>query len=255
MKSFEKEITVDDIKIPSKKQMEKLPLIIVEGGSNPYILWLKEHTEIDRRVPPVYPEFIIKSPENDIMYTIVVAYNHECTAFAARVWLNDELFIKRLTGDYNDEAGDGTCHGFKGHAVVDNAATNKYDEQWIRTMCLAVGCSITAIQAYLLYHKPDIVEQIYTPSEAAKKEPKQKKRRRVVAEPIRIRKTKIKRIRLDSAVDKPPRNINYKKLAWHVRGHYRHVGKDKKLKYIQPFVCNRKDGAKAKRIIYKIDKD
>lgn len=89
----------------------------------------------------------------------------------------------------------------------------------------------------MLYFKPEIVEQIYAPSESKSRKTSTKKRR-VNAEPIKIRQTKIKRIVLN-ANDRPPKNIDYKKLSWHVRGHYRHVGKEKKLRYIQPFICNR----------------
>lgn len=51
---------------------------------------------------------------------------------------------------------------------------------------------------------------------------------------MRIRSSKIKRIYL-TAADKPDRTINYRKLSWCVLGHYRHVCRDKKLKYIHPF--------------------
>ena len=66
---------------------------------------------------------------------------------------------------------------------------------------------------------------------------------------VKIRSTVRKLIRIDMR-ELPQREYKYKKLAWSVRGHYRHVGKDKKLKYIAPFICNRggaKNKPKAKR--------
>ena len=61
---------------------------------------------------------------------------------------------------------------------------------------------------------------------------------------MKIKSTVRKLIRIDTR-ELPPREYKYKKLAWIVRGHYRHVGKEKKLKYIAPFTCNR-GGAKVK---------
>ena len=66
----------------------------------------------------------------------------------------------------------------------------------------------------------------------------------VAAGSMKIKSTVRKLIRIDTR-ELPPREYKYKKLAWSVRGHYRHVGKEKKLKYIAPFTCNR-GGAKSK---------
>lgn len=116
-------------------------------------------------------------------------------------------------------------------------AADLYEEEWLKQTMLACSFVVIAVQAYMLYFKPEIVEQIYTPSETTST-PAKSRKKRITAEPIRIRKTKIKRISLKKQ-DRPPKDINYRKLSWFVRGHYRHVGKEKKLKYIQPFTCNR----------------
>lgn len=222
---------------PSDKKLPKFPVISIEGNINDYITWFHNHPEIDRRVPPIFQDFIINySYAGSTMlanYELFVHYTDDYTKFYFRLRMNGE---KLSYGSVDYETVNGTDFGVNGK--ITDKAYDYYEYEWLANTTLAAGIIILAIQTYMLYFKPEIVEKIYTPDAQPKKKKNSQTRRRITAEPIKLRKTKIKRIYL-SAVDRPPKNVNYRKLSWHVRGHYRHVGKEKKLKYIQPFVCNR----------------
>lgn len=215
---------------PSQKNKEKYPLIKVNGDANEFILWIMAHPELDKRVPPIYQDFRLEfATPKGILCELFVHYNDELTAFAVKARLDGEN-LGVLESDYEHYSDK-----FEVKAKLTERAGDKYDLNWLKEFTTAIVSIIIAVQAYMLYFKPEVVEKIYAPTETKKAG---YKRRRVGAAPIKIRKTKIKRIILN-AEDRPPRDVDYKKLSWHVRGHYRHVGKEKKLKYIQPFVCNR----------------
>ena len=123
-------------------------------------------------------------------------------------------------------------------------ALRTYSEDWLRLFAIFSVNFIIAVQAYILYHKPEVIEQVVDAS-APRKTPdnaNQKKRKKNGS--VKIKNTVRKLIHIDTR-ELPPREYKYKKLSWSVRGHYRHVGKEKKLKYIAPFTCNR-GGAKVK---------
>jgi hypothetical protein len=217
---------------PSDKRLAKLPLIAIEGDANDYANWLYEHPEIDRRVPPIYPDFVIRHIQSGHTYEITAHYNDAFTAFCFRLRMDGDNLITGYT-DYETINGTIVCV----NGGVSAKAADLYTEEWLKQTMLASSLLVIGVQAYMLYFKPETVEQIYAPSESSVPTA-YLRRKRITAEPIRIRKSKIKRIYLRKQ-DRPPKDINYRKLSWFVRGHYRHVGKDKKLKYIQPFTCNR----------------
>lgn len=227
---------------PSDRRAEKYPLIAMyDDTANDFINWLNEHKEIDRRVPPIYQDFRITHKAGGNEYRIFAHYNDDSTAFEFRMKMDGKTIIQGAS-DYNLYDGD--------HVHVSAHARDKYTEEWIRNTALAAALLIISVQAYMLYFKPEIVEKIYNPSAPAKSRAGNRKSR---VEPVRIRSSKIKRIYLTSS-DKPDRTINYRKLSWWVRGHYRHVGKEKKLKYIQPFTCSRGGKeTKIKRAVYRVE--
>lgn len=218
---------------PSPKNVDKYPLIAIKGNPNDYVEWIRAHPEIDMRVPPVFQNFRLIFNSYDIVYDLFVHYSDDFTSFEVR-WKMDDRTIGIVSCDYAERREDGKFHY---RARITENAADKYKHEWLENAIIAVGTTVIATQAYMLYHKPEIVEQVYAPSSAPEKSSSAPKKR-VNAEPVKIRKSKIKRITL-SEDDRPPKEANYRKLSWHVRGHYRHMGKSKKLVYIQPYTCNR----------------
>lgn len=222
---------LDQYVFPSKKKIAKFPTVRIVGDNTRYMGWLADHPEIDNRVPPIYQNFII---ETDVL-TILVCYTDDSTCFYAKSWEiahGKERTLSYVCIDYNE------CEN--GHFRLNHmpGLRQPITEQELAAFAefgKVTATMVIAVQAYILYHKPEVVEQIYTPGESHGTTAKKHK---VTAQPIKVRKTKIKRITLTEQ-DTPKKEIHYNKLSWHVRGHYRHVGKDKHLVYIQPTIHNR----------------
>lgn len=226
---------MDNFMFPSAKNTNKYPSIEIRGEANELLSWFAAHPELDRRVPPVYQNFVLyHTVEGKDRFEVFTHYSDSFTSLVIRLKINDRTIIT-AESDYNTYNAETNYVGVQIYAS--DSCRELYGDDWLKQTALAALLLILAVQSYMLYFKPDIVEQIYTPS-AEPKPKSDRKKRRVTAEPIKLRKSKIKRIVL-SSTDRPPKEVNYHKLAWHVRGHYRHVGKEKKLKYIQPFVCER----------------
>lgn len=211
---------------PSQKKIDKFPVVRIAGDENRFCKWMVEHPEIDPRVPPIYQNFVITSEH----CTFVVCYNDTITGFYAKCQY-ETVYIGAIFVDYSKLEG----NRIKLQADIPDSIVETVDPNWLYSFCNAACSMIAGVQAYMLYHKPEIVEQIYTPGEERKSSTKKK---RITQQPIKVRKTKIKRITLTEQ-DKPQKEIHYNKLSWHVRGHYKHVGKDKHLVYIQPGIRNR----------------
>lgn len=230
------------IEFPSDKACEKLPRIVVDGDPNDMIEWINIHREIDRRVPPVFPGwFILEFTPGEYHVVICASFTKEKTAFVFRSTINGLRAVSADT-DYNtiDEEGYISINSY-----YFAGALREYGEEWLKQFAIFSSNMIIAVQAYILYHQPKVVEQIVDVS-APRKTPENstKKKKTKKNSGIKIKNTVRKIIRVDTKV-LPPREYKYNKLAWSVRGHYRHVGKEKKLKYIAPFTCNR-GGAKNK---------
>lgn len=222
---------VDKYVFPSQKKMAKFPVIHIAGDSDRFITWITDHPEIDNRVPPIYQNFIVEAEDTRIL----VCYTDDSTCFYAKAWRvshGNEKYISSISIDYN-ECVDGKFR--LNHMITPHAPAGLAETNWFEKFSMVASTLVIGVQAYMLYHKPELVEQIYTPGES---HPTRSKKHKVTAQPIKIRKTKIKRITLTED-DTPKKEIHYNKLSWHVRGHYRHVGKDKHLVYIQPTIHNR----------------
>ena len=238
------------IEFPSDKACEKLPRIVVGGDANAMIECINQHTEIDRRVPPVFSGwFVIELRQGEYKIAICVTYTNDKTALCFRASING-LRAVIASMDYAQIDNDGI-------AIVDSnystGALRTYSEEWLQQFAIFSVNVIIAVQAYILYHKPEVIEQVVDAS-APRKTPDnahQKKRKKNGS--VKIKSTVRKLIRIDTR-ELPPREHKYKKLAWIVRGHYRHVGKDKKRKYSAPLTGDRggaKNKPKAK--IYEIE--
>lgn len=229
------------IEFPSDKACEKLPRIVVGGNANAMIEWINTHTEIDRRVPPVFSGlFVIELQQDEYKIVICATYTKDKTAFGFRSSING-LRAVIASMDYAKIDNDGV-------ATVDShystSALRTYAEDWLQQFAIFSVNVIIAVQAYILYHKPEVIEQVVDASAPRKTSENAHQKKRKKSGSVKIKNTVRKLIRIDTR-ELPPREYKYKKLAWSVRGHYRHVGKDKKLKYIAPFTCNR-GGAKNK---------
>lgn len=230
------------IEFPSDKACEKFPRIVIDGDANDIIKWINDHREIDRRVPPVFPDWFVLDLKPDGYHVVICAkYNEDKTAFVFRSAINGiRAVVAEL--DYNKLDDDGSAPLDSSYSAK---ALQEYDEKWLEQFAIFSTNMLIAVQAYILYHQPKVIEQVVDVS-APRKTPESsaKKKKTKKNSGIKIKNTVRKLIRVDTKV-LPPREYKYKKLAWSVRGHYRHVGKEKKLKYIAPFTCNR-GGAKNK---------
>lgn len=229
------------IEFPSDKACEKLPRIVVGGNANAMLEWINQHTEIDRRVPPVFSGwFVIELQQDEYKIVICATYTNDKTAFCFRASING-LRAVIASMDYAQIDNDGV-------ATIDShystGALRTYSEEWLKQFAIFSVYIIIAVQAYILYHKPDVIEQVVDASAQRKTPDNAHQKKRKKSGNVKIKSTVSKLIRIDTR-ELPPREYKYKKLAWSVRGHYRHVGKEKKLKYIAPFTCNR-GGAKNK---------
>lgn len=229
------------IEFPSDKACEKLPRIVVGGNANAMIEWINTHTEIDRRVPPVFSGwFVIELQQDECKIVICATYNEDKTAFAFRASINGLRSV--IAGmDYSKIDNNGVVTIDSHYST---GALRTYAEDWLQQFAIFSINVIISAQAYILYHKPEVIEQVVDVSAPRKTSENAHHKKRKKSGGVKIKSTVRKLIRIDTR-DLPPREYKYKKLAWSVRGHYRRVGKEKKLKYIAPFTCNR-GGAKNK---------
>lgn len=230
----------DVLSFPSDKAYSNYPRINIDGDCNDLAKWFEQHKEIDRRIPPVFPDFFIVDMYSTIGNHIVVCahYNDDKTTLAFRAAMDDTRLLT-ATVDYNAINGDIVYI-----LSTPTKAAEKYTREWTENFSLFCALSVLAAQAYLLYHKPEEVEIIYAAAQnrAANSEKKRKPSQKNGS--VKIGSSMRRIIRINPR-ELPPREHKYNKLAWGVRGHYRRYGKDKHLKFISPYICNR-GGAKRK---------
>lgn len=217
---------------PSLKKMDRLPGIELAGnGFIAYYTWFYEHPEINRAVPPVYPDFTIRYHRGppDLRephdYTVCVHYAEDLTAFAA-CHVRDGKKILTAFCDYTDM-----------RAQISAPDNLPFSPDWIEREGRDVVQIVLAVQAYILYHQPQIVEKVLT------EPPRERKRtdRKPADRPTgHIGQTRTHYIRLSETIPKE-RNVNYRAIQWTVRGHYRHITKQGKptLVYIAPHLAKR----------------
>lgn len=216
------------------KSIGKLPTIELAEVNliNSYQQWFDQHPEISRCVPPLYRDFVIKFRLSfsgvTHNYVEIVHYNDGLTVMDVCHTIDGKKVLT-VSADY--ASFDGKLVKAKGSYP----ASTKYADDWLKNECTATVTNTLAVQAYILYHKPDIVPIYITAPSARRHKPKSSPAPRVIKDTAR------KFIRL-SADDKPPRQANYRAIQWTVRGHYaRYHYKDGtvKLKYIAPHIAKR----------------
>lgn len=229
---------LSDYRFPSIKKIGKLPTIELSDGSllQKYKDWFSG-SGIQNCVPPIFRDFVIRfslsfgDKEHD--YIEIVHYNEEMTEFAA-CHIIDGKKVMELESYYAEYYED------KIHALVHAPITTKYSEEWLRNEASATVTAILAVQAFILYHKPDIVP-VYLSDP-----PKQRKKNEENTGTVKTSKKRVtdsvrRYIRLTSE-DSAPIQRNYRAIQWQVRGHYRHLeNKDGKRYaiYIKPHLAKR----------------
>lgn len=164
-----------------------------------------------------------------------VQFTPDSTSYRCTVW-EDGKKSYYCDIDYNDFA-DNIIHG---RASFAQAPENDKELSHMQFHAEETSRLIAAVMSYILYHKPDEVDEPprelqRRPAKEASKEAKSKQK------PIKIKNKKHKVIFI-GANERPPRQYNYKVMAWRVRGYYRRsTAADKHLVFIPPHFCKRAD--------------
>lgn len=223
---------------PSLKAAEKLPAIELEGHDLPdkYRGWLSEHPEITTQVPPVYRDFTIRYTQDwngrIDHYVDIVHYSEDMTQYDACHAIEGKKIFE-LHADYAEYAGeDMPLH-------MTAPETTRYSREWLIAEGKATGHLIAAVQAYILYHRPEVIPVYLTDPPQRRKssasKPVPKSGTKTVAKTVR------RYIRL-TGEDPLPREINYRKIQWTVRGHYRRLPQkdgSEKLTFVRPHTAKR----------------
>lgn len=239
---------LDGWTIPSVSKLDKMPTIEFTAVNLlcEYRDWFNTHKEIPRCIPPLYQDFCIRYKlqfgEREHDYIDIVHYNDELTALAACHCIDGKkvLFVESHYLDYD---------GANIKSSLRVPAKSRYSEDWLKNEAVATIFAVLGVQAYLLYHRPDIVPVFVDAKPSAKRKPAKAQPRTRTVSNIQKRYIRI------GADDKPPRIVNYKAIQWTVRGHYRRItDKDgnRRMIYIKPHTAKRgKKKITAARILIK----
>lgn len=217
---------------PKLSTVGKFPTVDIRGDVNEYIQWFFLGG-INPFIPPIYREFVILFDSTGGKCTVYVEYLN-MAQFRLCFYRGDKkkFFV---SVDYDKASGNEWEFDFHN---CSNDASNE------RTSMIIIRL-VLAVQAYILYHKPDVVPILIIDG-GEKKPPKKSAAKSVSAEPDRKIKKQVKKyIRLDAEDskimrDKSPRN--YRAIQWQVRGFYRrqnYKGGKTKMIYIAPHSAKR----------------
>jgi len=115
----------------------------------------------------------------------------------------------------------------------------------------AAVTSILAVQAYILYHKPEVID-VYAEPKPRKKPAQTPAKLNQSKPPKTVLRETVKRYIHIGETEKPAVARHYSAIQWQVRGHYRRYKDDngavKKVIYIAPHLSKRGgDGKKKKK--------
>lgn len=221
---------------PSLEKAEKLPQINVEQCDlvQKYLDWFNANKGISRTVPPLYKDFTIKFSRsyNGVVhnYIEIVHYFDDLCGFDACHVIDGKkvMTVRSNYADYVDST-------IKLSASV--PVQTKYTNDWLKNEATAVGCTVIAVQMYILYHRPELVPVEIVP-DTRRASPKKSSTHNSTQRPVRKISDKKRVIIRLSASDPEPRRINYRSIQWQVRGHYRHL-QNGKIIYIKPHLAKR----------------
>lgn len=241
------------------KQLDRYPTIKLSSKkADELVAWFKS-SKLSPLIPPIYQDFVIKTdgqaydlvyhdknePPTKEFFTIErcchVQYNDAKTKLRM-TYFDDRTRILTVDADYQSFDNDTRALHMTAEAISTRVSSDEIEKLSGAFMQL-----VFAVQAYILYHKPEEIEREYTP-------PKSKVDKESLPPPLTLKKSSTTRIKKtvgkiinipDS--EKPPRKYNYHTLSWSVRGHYRRVGKNKELRYISPQIRNRSKPRKTQK--------
>lgn len=225
---------------PSISKISKLPCIDVSevNLAIKYQEWFREAEGIQRCVPPLYQDFVIKYSldhgTGEHNYIDIVHYTDDLTQFAV-CHVMDGKKILTTESDYSD------YYDLTVHATVKVPSTSPYDMAWLKNEGLATVFGVLAVQAFILYHKPEIVP-VELPEPKRKQKKTSENRETSVSAPKSHIKDSVRHYIRLAAGDYAPAKRNYRSIQWQVRGHYRHLEhKDgtKYAVYIKPHFAKR----------------
>lgn len=220
---------------PSLTSADKLPTVELVGDDlvETYRAWMLDHTEIPRCVPPIHRDFTLRytrrfGGERVYSYMEIVHYSDDLTVLelchvidGKKVLCCDSLYVE-----------------YRGDQIsidVTAPASTPYPQDWLDNEAGYAVTAVLSVQAYLLYHRPDIIPVLVDKPRKSSGKSKPSKRERTVRDTVR------RYIRL-TADDPEPRAVNYRAIQWTVRGHYRRLtAKDgtAKLVYVKPHTAKR----------------
>ncbi len=215
----------------------KLPCIDIAGIglAERYQLWFREAEGIPRCVPPLYQDFVIRYSlrfgGGDHSYVDIVHYSDDLTQFEVCHTMDGKKILT-AESDYAD------YYDLMVHAKVHAPSTTQYQLDWLKNEGLAAVFCVLATQAFILYHRPDVV-----PVEIPQPQGKSKSKTGSVAAPAKshIKDSVRQYIRLTES-DQAPAQRNYRAIQWQVRGHYRHLERADGTKYavyVKPHLAKR----------------
>lgn len=222
---------------PSLKKAAKLPQIILDGDNavQKYRDWLAD-SGIFPTVPPLHQDFVLRytcsfnGRSHD--YADIVHYVEDLTAFVCCHSIDGKK-VMEVSCDYAEQntPGELSCSGFY-------PPTTPYTETWLRNEGCAVATAVVSVQAFILYHRPDVIpEELPAPKPRKAVSSHAKPSRRTTT----VKDVRHHIIRLDP-VDTIPVAKNYRAIQWRVRGHYRRIkGADgqQRLVYVRPHTAQR----------------
>lgn len=223
---------------PSLNKIGKLPCIELAAPNlaEKYARWFREAEGIPRCIPPLYQDFVIRHtavyPDGPSRsYVEIIHYRDDLTQLEV-CHIMDGKKILTAESNYSD------YYDLMVHVAVRAPASSPWDASWLKNEGLAAVFCVLATQAFILYHKPDLI-----PVELPEPNGKRKSPKIQSAPPseTHVKDAVRQYIKLTSADDAPAQR-NYRAIQWKVRGHYRHLEHadgTKYVIYIKPHLAKR----------------
>lgn len=215
---------------PKLSAVDKFPTVDILGDYNEYIRWFFS-SGINPFIPPIYEKFVILFGEGKrVVYVEYLKMTQFRFCFYSE---GKKKFFAQV--DYENTAGNDWDVNFK----------NCSDDRTNEDNCFQIVRLVLAVQAYLLYHKPEVVPILTNRVQKNRNTSQNTEKKTSAAPPRKIKKQVKKYIYLNTTEekalkDKTPRN--YRAIQWQVRGFYRrqnYKGGKTRLIYIAPHSAKR----------------